>query len=231
MIIIPSFISEELFIINAFNKKQEEQIESFTNNIEDHIEKAEIERWVQTSEPDGIADTDEIEHIAGVSEEDYDIREMFSAIMPLYQRQAMLITIWSAFECELENMYLYAAEKINGTTRLSRKPNRDSKINHILNELKAIGIAETTSENFKSAFATLNLEVREVRNAWAHNGGKDLKNITNDGVDGLSLKYQQIAISKDYIQKVVALIRTVSSELNPLIRQKVSAANRVAGGI
>lgn len=109
MNILSTFISDELFIIRAFNVMQESQITDFISNIESHVDVAEVERLVQNLSGDGVIDIVQIEQIAGISEEDYDIRELFREIMPIYQRQAMLLTLWGMFDSGMEDMYIYVS--------------------------------------------------------------------------------------------------------------------------
>lgn len=224
MKILPSFISDELYIIRAFNNKQEAQISDFIDNIEQHIEVTEVERWFQISPDDAEVGIDQIEHIAGISEEEYDIREMFTEIMPIYQRQAMLLTLWGSFECEMEEMFIY----VSGQECLPKKNKKEkiSKLRHMVNCFSKIGIPTAATKEYESSVNTLDEEVRIIRNAWAHDGGKDPKNKIPEGTLGIVKKYSQIAISKEYIQSVVSLMHIVSQELNKSVRNVVIAANK-----
>ena len=222
--ILPSFVSDELYVIRAFNDKQEAQISDFIDNIEQHIEVAEVERWFQISANEGEVGIDQIEHIAGISEEEYDIREMFTEIMPIYQRQAMLLTLWGSFESEMEKMYIYASDRES----LPKKNKKDkiSKLKHMINCFSKMGIPPEPTKEYASAVKTLDDEVRLIRNAWAHDGGKDAKDKIPDGIEGIVKKYSQIVISKEYIKNVVSLMHVISQELNNSVRSAAIAANK-----
>ncbi|MDO6467537.1 hypothetical protein Q4498_05360 [Neptunomonas phycophila] len=221
--VLPSFISDELYVIRAFNEKQEAQISEFIDNIEQHIEVAEVEQWFQISDDAGEIGVTQIEHISGISEEEYDIREMFTEIMPIYQRQAMLLTLWGTFECEMEKMFIYAS----GQESLPKKNKRDkiSKFKHMITCLRKIGMPPEPTEEYSSAVKTLDNEVRLIRNTWAHDGGRDSKNKIPDGIEGILKKYSQIAISKEYIKSVVSFMHIISQELNTSVRNAAIAAN------
>ncbi len=222
--VLQSFISDELYVIKAFNDKQETQISDFIDNIEHHIEVAEVKRWFQISADEGEVGVDQIEHIAGISEEEYDIREMFTEIMPIYQRQAMLLTLWGSFECEMEKMYIYAS----GQESLPNKNKKEkiSKLKHMINCFNKIGIPPEPTKEYTSAVKTLDDEVRLIRNAWAHDGGKDPKGKIPDDIAGIENKYSQIAISKEYIRSVVSLMHIISKELNDSVRNVAIAASK-----
>ncbi|QYK07596.1 hypothetical protein [Shewanella mangrovisoli] len=224
MKILPSFISEELYIIRAFNNKQESQISEFIDDIEQHIEVTEVEQWFQFSADDKEISIKQIEHIEGITEEEYDLREMFTEIMPIYQRQAMLLTLWAAFEFEMEKMYIH----VSGQESLPKKKSKKniSKLRHMVNCFSKIGIPSAPTKDFLSSVNTLDEEVRVIRNAWAHDGGKDLKNKIAKGSFGVEVKYSQIVISKEYIQSVISLMHIVSQELNKSVRSFVIAANK-----
>ena len=222
--ILPSYISDEIYIIRAFNDKQEAQISEFTENIEKHIEIAEVERWFQFSADDGEVGIEQIEHIAGISEEEYDIRDVFTEIMPIYQRQAMLLTLWGAFECEMEKMYLFTSK----TKKLpdKKKGDKSSKFKHMINLFKKNSIPVEPSEDFCKAINVLDNEVRFIRNAWAHNGGKFPKNKISENIPGIDEKYSQISISQEYIKIVVEMILVISKELNTSVRNSALEANK-----
>lgn len=227
MKVLPSFISDELYIIKAFIDKQEAQISEFTDNIENHVEVAEVaevERWFHISADEGEVGVDQIEHIAGISEEEYDIREMFTEVMPIYQRQAMLLTLWGVFESEMEEMYIYASGK--ECLPKKNKKGKISKLKHMLNCFSKIKIPPEPTEEFVSAMKVLDEEVRLIRNAWAHDGGKDPEDEIPDDIEGIIKKYSQIAISKEYIKNVVSLMHIISQELSDSVRSAAIAANK-----
>ncbi|WP_413472485.1 hypothetical protein [Shewanella baltica] len=222
MKILPSFISDELCIIRAFNDKQEAQISDFIDNIEQHIKVAEVERWGPNLSGDGDIGIDQIEHLAGISEEEYDIRELFREVMPIYQRQAMLLTLWGVLDSEIKDMYLY----VSGEKCLPEKSKKISDFKHVINCLSKIGIPPEPTKEYEFSVKTLDCEVRLIRNAWAHNSGKDPKNKIPKGIPGIGEKYSQIAISKEYINKVVSLMHALSQELNKSVRNYTIATNK-----
>lgn len=210
----PSKISEEIYIISSFNEQQESQISNFTSNIDEHIKSSEIERWFQYSPNAGEVGTDQIEHLAGINSDEHDVREMFTQVMPIYQRQAMLLTLWGAFECELERAYKITSKIIRGTDEIPKNKKGLPKIGHLTNQFSKIGIPEKPSDTFKDSLRTLIDEVRLIRNLWAHNGGRDEKGKLPKNIQGVTLQYAQIALSKEYIEKVIDLMRNVSVELD-----------------
>ena len=89
-----NLFSDELSFVRAYIEKQEQLISNFIDNIEEHVELHEVEIFVQThADGSGEMGLIDVEHIGGVSESAYNIRELFSSHMPMYQRQSMLITL------------------------------------------------------------------------------------------------------------------------------------------
>lgn len=212
---VPNYITEDIILLSAFFLKQEAQIADFQNNLDKHVEIAEVERWTQRFVGDeGVSYIDKIEYIAGISEEDYDIRGLFSEVMPTYQRQAMLLTLWGAFEYELEKMCLAVGKIQNKDYKLPDNKNRISTFMHIINELKRHGVPKQKSKKFHELINLLNNEVRHIRNAWAHNSGVDKDNKLNKIPVGITVSGLRLIISKEYIEKVINIMNQISITLN-----------------
>ncbi|PSU99742.1 hypothetical protein [Photobacterium kishitanii] len=106
-----SFISEEIFILKQFNNMQESQISNFIDNLEQQIQTTATNQWLYTNDGNMELDIVPVEHIEGLTDSDYNIREIVTTFMPTYQRQAMLLTLWGAFEHEIEKAYLHVSER------------------------------------------------------------------------------------------------------------------------
>lgn len=211
----PEFLTEELQILEAFYSKQEFQISEFSNNIEEHIEVFQVEGWqAMCADDEGEPYIEEIEHIAGITEDSYDIRGLFLETMPIYQRQAFLLTLWGVFESELEKMCTSVCSTFNNAYSIPAKPKNISNIQHFLNELEKRGIPSNPSIEYLRSLDILSNEVRHVRNAWAHNAGRDKDNKIPDNVDGIVTKEPIVTIAPAYIHNVIFLMSVVAKELN-----------------
>lgn len=106
------FVPEELNLLRAFNRKQLEFVDGFVENIDQHIETYTDEVFIQQWAGDeGEVVKVEKQHIAGITEDEYDFKEIFTSVMPMYQRQSMLLTAWSMFENEINTFYSRLAIK------------------------------------------------------------------------------------------------------------------------
>lgn len=226
---IPNFITEDIILLSAFFVKQEEQISEFQKNLDKHIELTEVERWTQRYAGDeGGTYIDEVEHIAGITDEDYDVRELFSEVMPTYQRQAMLLTLWSVFEYKLEKLCIAVNSLEDKKYKLSDNKGRISTLIHIINELSNAGVPEKQTEDFSELIKELNDEVRHVRNAWAHNGGVDKKGNLTKIPYGISVRGLRLIISREYIEKVIKVMSHISVTLNTSAQKLFLAANKAS---
>ncbi|MCE2593776.1 hypothetical protein K6Y31_02985 [Motilimonas cestriensis] len=211
------FVSEELELLQAFHEQQEKQISDFIFNIDDHIETDWHEGWHQSYADDpGELIEYPVERIGAVTEHGYNIREIFTDVMPMYQRQSMLISMWALYECEFTNYYSHVASMLGRKPELPKKKKGEcvSQFIHILNSFKRLGCLESESESFAPAVERLNGEVRHIRNAWAHNGGKLQSNDVIEGVEGITISTGQVNLSASYIENVSELISLVTSELS-----------------
>jgi len=211
LLVLPDYISEELDIIKAFNENQESLLSDFIDNIDDHIKVHEVKKPLLTSSERIKYGSDKVEHLSGLSNDDYDIRDVFTNMMPVYQRQAMLLTLWGAFESELELLYChkYKVEKS------PRKP-KGKNISYLKNILDSFTRKKphfVHSCEYNSAVDRLDNEVRTIRNAWVHNGGTMTTNEFTDNINGIEIQSSRVVISKEYIICVINLMKIVSASL------------------
>ncbi|EJG0025932.1 MULTISPECIES: hypothetical protein [Vibrio] len=215
------FVPEELNLLRAFNRKQLEFVDGFVENIDQHIEtytdKMFIQQWAGD---EGEVVEVEKQHIAGISEDEYDFKDIFTSVMPMYQRQSMLLTAWSMFENEIKTYYSMLADKV-GAVPIQRAKH-SSDLAHIISCLQAIGVVSEPSERFTEAFNRLNNEVRFVRIDWVHNGGKAIKSKFVENTEGLTMNGSQIDISVAYIEEVTDLMWVLSAEITESARASLS---------
>jgi hypothetical protein len=215
LIWVPEFLTEELHVLEAFFNKQEFQIAEFTKNIEMHVEVYQVERWQAIcAEDESEPYIDEIEHISGITEDSYDIRGLFLETMPIYQRQAFLLTLWGVFESELEKMCISVCSTFDNAYSIPPKPKNISHLQHFLGELEKRGVPSNPSTEYLMSLDILSNEVRHVRNAWAHNAGRDKDNKIPENADGIVTKDPIVTIAPAYIHKVIFLMSVVAKELN-----------------
>ncbi|MCG6339750.1 hypothetical protein K6U19_00555 [Vibrio fluvialis] len=215
MLIPPTFHPFELELLQAFNVKQLELTESFLSNLDDHVETYSKEVFYQThAEDEGKAIEIDVEHIGGLSEDDCDFKSVFHEVLPMYQRQSMLVTHWAIFECELKNYYTFLAPKLGRSKRIPKKKKGESTLEHLSRVYKGLGLYLDKSTAYKEAFDILNDEVRFVRNDWVHNGGRPTNTKNLEAIDGISLNGGQMELSTAYLEKVTKCIWTVSREIS-----------------
>ncbi|EJL6264420.1 hypothetical protein VDT04_003387 [Vibrio cholerae] len=212
------FSSEELRLVQAFNKKQAELTDTFVANIHEHVETYTREVFYQQHADDpGEVFEVAVEHIAGVSEDEYDFKAVFCELMPMYQRQSMLVTNWAVFECELKKFYSILAEEKGRSPELPKKKS-GSELNHLVKNFQALGLLKNPSAEFNEAFDKLENEVRLIRNDWVHNGGVSKASKNVDLITGVSVSGQQLDISMDYIELATKAMWKLSSELTASAR-------------
>ena len=217
---IPYYFSpEELRLVQAFNSKQAELTDSFVGNIDEHVETYTKNMFQQqyTDDPGEVVEI-EISHIAGVSEEEYDFKAIFTKLMPMYQRQSMLVTNWAVFECELKNFYRNIAEQMGHSPELPKKKS-GSDLSHLVKSYKDLGLLTEPSEQFENAFDKLENEVRFIRNDWVHNGGVPNATKSFDKIPGVSLNRLQLDISIEYISSATDAMWKLSHELTDSARK------------
>ncbi|OEE18910.1 hypothetical protein [Aliivibrio fischeri] len=221
------FVPEELNLLRAFNRKQLEFVDSFIENIDQHIETYTDEVFIQQWAGDeGEVVEVEKQHIAGITEDDYDFKEIFTSVMPMYQRQSMLLTAWSMFENEINTFYSRLAIKLGAEPNLRKiKRAKDSSdLTHVISCLKTLGVVTEPTEQFVNAFERLNNEVRLVRIDWVHNGGKAVKSEFVEHTNGLTMNQSQIDISVDYIEEAIDLMWLLSMEITESARANLDGS-------
>ncbi|EGU54728.1 hypothetical protein VINI7043_11981 [Vibrio nigripulchritudo ATCC 27043] len=210
------FVPKELSLLRAFNRKQIEFVGGFVENIDQHIETYTGEVFIQQWAGDeGEVIEVEKQHIAGITEDEYDFKEIFTSVMPMYQRQSMLLTAWSMFENEINTYYSRLAVKVGAESNLRniKKAKHSSDLDHVITCLQSLGVVTSPTERFMDAFSRLNNEVRLVRIDWVHNGGKAVKSHFVENTNGLTMNGSQIDISVGYIEEVTELMWLLSTEI------------------
>ncbi|CUR47457.1 hypothetical protein BN2364_3016 [Alloalcanivorax xenomutans] len=217
-------LKEELFLMKAFINQQEKQINNYIRDIDDCVETAEAEEWYETSDGQAEKVLVNIKHIEGVSEDDYDFKAIFTEVMPLYQRQAMLVAVWGRLECKLDNIAHHLATIRN--IKIKSKSKGLSDFMHLINEIERLGVKIRDSKECSLAVDTLNEEVREIRNAWVHNGGRATKKrvrIIVKSSQHLRFESEKINISKEYMLFVIGQMSKISKKiLSEFIAKKIS---------
>lgn len=229
MQIPPTFYPIELELLQAFNVKQLELTADFLSNLDDHVETQTKEMFYQThAEDEGEVVEVEVPHIGGISADEYDFKSIFSEILPMYQRQSMLVTNWGIFENELKKYYRYLAPQLGQSANIPNKQNEngrvESALQHLIRIFKELGLLSEQSPEFDEAFSTLDQEVRFVRNDWVHHGGVPTGTKNVEEIQGISLNGNQMDISADYLANATnhmwTLSREVSSSAIELIKSK-----------
>jgi hypothetical protein len=206
------FISISLSVIEEFFEPSELQLEELMTR------KLKSKKTIDYPGQD-------VEIIGNFNSLDFDIDDIYNVVIPTYQRQAMIITLWSILEFETQEAYLFAKKRSNSNKADLIRPDKTSKFKHSLNNLKSLGVCNNSSKKFNSSVKFLDQQVRFIRNAWAHNGGKinssevhtNIKNTT----DGITLTNDQLSISKKYIQKIIKEMNIFSIELNTSIKENI----------
>jgi len=211
-------LNEELELLNEFHKQQEEQINSFIANINDYVSAETEERYFQNY-PDDPGEVIEvpISHIGSISEDSYDIKEVFSEVMPMYQRQAMLISVWALLENELAKCIRFAINAFGKKLPPpKRKPRGESDFSFLIKQLKAIDLINSKDNvDIEHAISKLNNEVRHLRNTWVHHGGVVRSNCLQfiEKQESLSILYGQLNISKSYINTVYDYVFAITNHI------------------
>ncbi len=217
-------ILEEIHFIQAFSSQQEKQIESYIEDIDKFVETADVERAFQISKDEYEAATISVEHIEGISEEEYDFKRVFTEVMPMYQRQSMLTTLWAKYESSVDHLINHICERLSRPPK--NKPKNISIFEHQTNELERLGISLSEIIEISESMDFLIDKVRHIRNSWVHRGGipinRRAKNHALNHQD-LSLDGNQISIGKKYINVVVQHMRVIGEHLSDeiLVKKKI----------
>jgi hypothetical protein len=225
------FSAEQLSLVHAFNIKQNEIAEDFVKHIDDHVETYTKEIFQQQSADDqGEVFEVEVKHIAGISEDEYDFKDIFISLMPMYQHQSMLISNWSMFECELKQFYSSLAKEIGRSPDLPAKQRGvGSDFCHVINCFRKIGLLSEPTKDFVAACDFLNNQVRHIRNDWVHNGGVPTRTKDPESLDGITLNGNQINISMKFIEMATQSMWKVTTELSGSSRKVLAAKSRQEG--
>lgn len=205
---------ESLLLMRAFAEQQQEQIRDYSENLEKYIKEEETETIIT-----GLENKDEIvelpvRHIAGAFEHDLDLRATITVVMPIYQNQAMLITLWSKFESGtcLVARSLGAKKK----KKLRRKESGVSTVAHYLNEIDRLGFKHRDQRTYRADYEFLSSIVGRVRNAWVHDGGrcknKSVSEIVRKDSD-LLVRNEVIKINNNFLFRVIESMRSISEEI------------------
>lgn len=159
---------------------------------------------------------DDLRHIEGASEDDYDLNKIFGDVFPMYQRQSALITAYSIFEFGLSNMCEYA-EGLIQTSSSYKHDNKLSKIRNFLNRLQVCGVVPP---EIHETFDFLDNDVRHIRNAWAHNNGKNTRGKVRKDIEGVEYVYSQLSLSPEFIAKVTKSMNYVAKTITDSIVRK-----------
>lgn len=200
-----SYVSEELELLLALVEGVERSISDSTLNFERKIEVIEV------SDPE-TGSPDLVRIIDGVSDDAWDLKEVFNNYFPILHRKSFVITLYSFFEDSLKELcHRYRKE-------------RDLKL--WPSDLKGDGILLYKSYLVKVVgldFSRINKEwesinnVRKLRNSIVHNGGKadkdDLQNYI-ETCEYLSCERNGFINIKDgYLKHVLSLIENFAKSL------------------
>ena len=205
---------ESLLIMRAFAEQQGEQIRDYSENLERYVKEEEIETIVA-----GRENKDEVaklpaRHISGLFEHDFDLKAVFTEVMPIYQNQAMLITLWSKFESGLRLVAesLAAEHKRN----LRGKDRGISTVGHYLNEIDRLGLKHRDSQHYRTEYDFLCSIVGRIRNAWVHDGGRakkqSISQIVNKETD-LLMRNDVINVTDKFLTRVIQSMLSISKEI------------------
>ncbi|HCW89251.1 MAG TPA: hypothetical protein DHU56_04230 [Marinobacter sp.] len=202
--VVAGSLYEDLLLVRGFVRQQSLQIKDYADNLERYVEEEDIETIVSVEENKEELVSLPARHIEGVFEHDFDLKAIFTEVMPIYQRQAMLITIWSRFGEGL----LSIANTLAGEKGINKKPRsaRISDVVHYYNEVQRLGLTLDPSKELNYAVSFMSNVVGKVRNAWVHDGGKAKKSALIDVVnleENLSFRNDLINVKEAFLAKVL----------------------------
>lgn len=195
-------LSEEMIFLESFLRQQEKQIVEYCENFDKHVGVEEIDKeyWDGYNEPEIV--TFPVRHVDGILETDYDLKGIFTEILPTYQRQAILVSLWSRFESKMADIIDHIHSERGSKQKAKRK--NDSVFKHQISEFCSFGLS-FEEENLQSSIYTLDNEVRIIRNCWVHDGGKPNKEQIFSLINQtkfLSITNGLVDISFEYLQGV-----------------------------
>lgn len=214
---------ESLLLMRAFAEQQREQIRDYSKNLEEYIEEEEIQTIVAGRENNDEMATLPARHISGVSEHDFDLKAVFTEVMPIYQNQAMLITLWSKFE---SGLCLIAESLAAEQKKKVRDKDRGiSTVAHYLDEIERLGLKHRDRQHFCAEYDFLSSVVGRIRNAWVHDGGraskKSISQIVNKEND-LVMRNDVINVTDKFLSRVIQSMLSVSKEIYLLSGRKIN---------
>src|SRR5690606_14336466 len=204
-------LSEEIVFLQSFLKQQERQIQDYCDNFEKYVEEVEAERehWDGYNEPEIVVFTER--HVDGILESEFDIKGVFTEVLPVYQRQSMLVTLWSRFEAKDKDVVIYLNEE--RSTKIRKKPKDSSILRHLLTELSSFGL-DFSDKKLQEAISFLDDEARFVRNCWVHDGGLPTKHQIGKIIErssSLSITDRLIDVSNSYLHEVAGSMSLLAS--------------------
>lgn len=212
--IMAQSIKEELYILEAFINQQILQISEYVSSIDSRVNLNVSPEYLHTSANDGVVVDCEQAYIEGISDADYDIKGLFTKTMAVYQRQALLVTLWSRLEAKLDFFVTYLA--ISKNLKRKFKQNGVSDFKHLINELERYGIKLSDKAEVLSAIDFLDLEVRFIRNSWVHNGGRPCKESIRTVVEsssGLIFIDGLISVEHSYLEHVLMNMKILADKI------------------
>ncbi|TKA92036.1 hypothetical protein FA869_06455 [Halopseudomonas bauzanensis] len=206
-------LSEEIAFLQSFLSQQERQIHDYCENFEKYVEEVEAEQfyWLGSGEPEMIMVP--IRHVDGIMESDYDIKGVFTEILPIYQRQSMLITLWARFEVKLKDIVSYLHSE--RSTKPRKKAKNESVFAQNISELTHFGI-DFSGKDLLSVIDSLDNIVRPIRNCWVHDGGiaetTKIKSLIEKSKN-LSVTDGLVNVSSAYLYEVGSLMSLLASHI------------------
>jgi len=203
-------LNEELSFLYAFVNQQEGQIDDYTREYKSKVTVIRKEDTTDINKENNSS----ISHIDGIAESDYDIESIFTEVMPAYQRQAMLVTIWSRIETKLDEIVSLLAS--NRKTKRIKKSGKSSDFRHLISELQRLGINFRSNKNVFDMISMLDNDVRKIRNSWVHNGGLPCtKSVRKNIIENQDLHLNNgiIYIEKDFLITVIDAMKTVANHI------------------
>tara|TARA_B100002003_G_scaffold175051_1_gene162902 strand:- start:3832 stop:4524 length:693 start_codon:yes stop_codon:yes gene_type:complete len=205
---------ESLLLMRAFAEQQREHIRDYSKNLEEYIEEEEIETIVAGRENNDEMVTSPARHISGVFEHDFDLKAVFTEVMPIYQNQATLIALWSKFESGL----CLVAESLAAEhkKKIRDKERGISTVAHYLDEIERLGLKHRDRRHFRAEYDFLSSVVGRIRNAWVHDGGRaskrSISQIVNKESD-LVMRNDVINVTDRFLARVIQSMLFFSKEI------------------
>lgn len=210
-------IYEEIYIFKSFLNQQEKQVNEYIQNINSRKESYDTTKIIFTGNNNYEEILVSVDHIEGISEDDYDIVGLFTEDFPLYQRQSMLLTLWSLFESKLKDIYDLLISESGQQPRKKKK--NQSDFSFFIDELTKLG-CNFNDERIANILLFLNGDVRNIRNDWVHHGGipkRDYRDLINQ--NKIKITSRKIDLSNVFLNDITDQILATSEHIiNELTR-------------